>query len=303
MSVTSEVYAGTGVAGSVDGDRLTTAQFNLLEGLAWAPDYSALYTTDNAAGTVRKIDASTGQVSTFASGIPSPEACSFDSNGDLWLGGGDSLSALIRIEPDGTKYTMVSEKFANTPRQSPLDGAMYFSVSLDEIRSVPLAGGATSAFVSGFGQIEEMRFDADGTLWVADFAADALVRVAPDGTKTTVLTGIDQAQGVAVNAAGIIYVSSRTAGRITTYNPATGASADYFSDLDVPNSVDFGADGALYVADYGAHVIWRLRLRLAPWRLGEVLMHPVDVAPPTAPLDGHDGGLGLGAVGIEGVGL
>lgn len=258
MTIEAQVYAGTGASGSTDGHRLTTARFTFLEGLVWATDYSRLFVADNSTGRIRVINPATDQVSTLVTGLNRPEALGIDPNGThLFLGHvGDASIERININTGARTVVASGYEAANTPRVSP-DGAWtYFnggnSGAGKLLYRMPYPSGAVSMVRSGFSQIEEMYFNpVDGLLYVADFAAGQLVAVDWQNAHDAevVLTGIGNTNGVTVDSDGIVYVSSRSSGRITTYDPATGDTGTFFSDLNVPNSLDFGFDGSLYVAD------------------------------------------------------
>lgn len=261
--VVAEVYAGTGVAGTADGDRLTTAQAYDPEGLAWSTDLTKLYWVDSTAGRVRVADAATDLVSTLVSaGLTRPEACEYDPTGSLWVGD-QGAGRIIQIDVSTGVVTprLTGYDRANAPR---LDGTswVYFIHDTLTIRRFPYPSGAVELVVGGFSQAEEMRFHPDsGLLYVADFGAGTLVEVdVAAGTKTTVVTGIPQAQGVAIDSLGDVYVSNRVDGQITRYVPSLGTATPYFSDLATPNSIDFGPGGILYVADFGADQIVRLNV-------------------------------------------
>lgn len=94
--------------------------------------------------------------------------------------------------------------------------------------TLPRAFTIRDAFVTGFKTIIDMAFDQDGTLYVLQYATGAgmsglgiLVRVVPDrsqgdiraqyrlGTRTTVLTDLQQPTAVAIGPGREIYVSIR----------------------------------------------------------------------------------------------
>lgn len=277
MSIVGEVYAGTGVSGSVDGDRLTTARFQQLEGLAWNLDGSRLYTIDNGAYRIRYVDTATNLVHTLvSSGLDRPEACEIAPDGSLWVGDqGNARIIQVDVATAAITPRRTGVAFANVPRIS-LDGLWVYYIALTtQVRRFPYPSGAESTIATGFTQAEEMRFHpGNGLLYVCDFGAGIVYAVDPiTGTKTAVVTGVGNSNGIAIGADGQVYISTRTFGTIVKYDPVSNTFATYFSDLNVPNSIDFGPDGLLYVNDFADHQIIRLVPGVA-WITGSVLAGP-----------------------------
>ena len=103
------------------------------------------------------------------------------------------------------------------------DGAYY----VDELTGVPFVDGAASVFrlvpgeapqvfLSGFKTVMDIAFDAEGNLYVLQHATGptglqgpgVLIRVAPDGTRTPVLGGLDRPTSVAVGPDDALYVTN-----------------------------------------------------------------------------------------------
>lgn len=99
-----------------------------------------------------------------------------------------------------------------------------FTVGIASVYRVPAYGGEPEVAYSGFTNIIDLAFGPDGSLYVLEIAATGvpnfgtgrLVRIATDGTQTTVLGDLFAPGGVAVGKDGAIYV---TVGSIT---PAGG---------------------------------------------------------------------------------
>jgi len=110
-----------------------------------------------------------------------------------------------------------------------LDGAYYVS----ELTGIPFGtwnaaiyrvvpGEEPSVYLDGFKMIIDIAFDADWNLYVLDYAtvpgstpgglfgrSGRLTRVAPDGTRKTVLSGLATPTSVAVGSDGFLYVTNR----------------------------------------------------------------------------------------------
>ena len=100
------VYAGTGTAGVSNGFR-TSATFNTPGGLCFNANGTLMHVTDQTGGTLRKINMSTGQVTTFASALSAPTGCGVDSVGNVFVA---ELNANLirRVTPAGVASIFVS---------------------------------------------------------------------------------------------------------------------------------------------------------------------------------------------------
>ena len=103
------------------------------------------------------------------------------------------------------------------------DGALYVSL----LTGVPFTAGAAliyrvapgealQVYASGFKTITDFTFGPDGSLYVIEYASaptffggpGKLIRVAPDGTRTTITAALNHPTGVLVGNDGAIYVSN-----------------------------------------------------------------------------------------------
>jgi len=104
------------------------------------------------------------------------------------------------------------------------DGAYYVS----ELKGVPFATWNSAVyrvvphetptvFIDGFKMIVDIAFDGGGNLYVLQYAtatgatfgrSGALVRVAPDGTRTTIIGGLRQPTSVVIGYDGARYVAN-----------------------------------------------------------------------------------------------
>ena len=105
--------------------------------------------------------------------------------------------------PDGALYV------------STLTGAPFVAGNAAIWRVVP--GSAPTIYAGGFKTITDFDFGPDGSLYVIQFASaplffgqpGLLIRVAPNGTRTTLNSSLTNPTGVLVGEDGAIYVSNR----------------------------------------------------------------------------------------------
>ena len=251
-------YAGDGTAGLKDG-AVAAAQFRAPRGLALGPD-GAIYVADTGNHAIRKIK--NGVVST--------------------------------VMGDGTETTPNDPVRLSAPRGLVVDNAgVIYVADTKNHRIRKLAVGATQLdFMVGNGgpgsadgrtDAAQVNFPADvaldgaGKLWVSDSANHTIRRVTiatndialvagkagDPGTGSVNGTGADarfnQPQGVAIDAAGNLYVADFGNGEIRMVTPAgvvTTVVAD--GSLFSPSGVVVAPDGSsLTLADGGSHVIKR----------------------------------------------
>ena len=121
----------------------------------------------------------------------------------------DAVPTSVALGPDGNYYVGQLTGFP-------------FPVGAANIYRVPANGGTPSVFASGFTHIVDLTFGPDGSLYVVQIAKNgllaafdtndwtgALIRIAPDGTRTELVPGVLTAPGgVAVGSDGAIYVTN-----------------------------------------------------------------------------------------------
>ena len=101
-----------------------------------------------------------------------------------------------------------------------------FTVGLANVYRVPSTGGTPEVAFSGFTNIIDLAFGTDGSLYVLEIVRNAipnfgqggrLVRIAPDGTRTDIISGppLIAPGGVAVGRDGALYVTNRSTNATT----------------------------------------------------------------------------------------
>jgi DNA-binding beta-propeller fold protein YncE len=123
----------------------------------------------------------------------------------------DTVPTSVALGPDGNYYVGQLTGFP-----FPVGGA--------NIYRVPATGGTPEVFATGFTHIIDLVFGRDGSLYVLEIAKNgllaafqtndwtgALIRIAPDGTRTELVPGVLTAPGgIAVGKDGALYVTNNS---------------------------------------------------------------------------------------------
>jgi glucose/arabinose dehydrogenase len=99
---------------------------------------------------------------------------------------------------------------------------------------------------------------ADGSLLVAQAEPGEIVRVAPDGERRTVASGLDEPVALASGGAERAWVALRGSGGIEEIDLRSGASRVLARGLDDPEGLAIGPRGQLYVTEASARRISRI---------------------------------------------
>ncbi|MCL4848530.1 MAG: hypothetical protein KJ066_18445 [Acidobacteria bacterium] len=321
VSVTT--LAGSPQTGLADGTG-PAALFRHPQGLA-VDAAGTLYVADTSNLRLRRVTPD-GVVTTLVGSVPEgedgpPPDLLVDVPVDLVLDGAGNLivveaNLLSKVAPDGTISTLAGSfygyadgagteaRFA-APGGIAIDGAGNLYVAdrgNHRIRKVTPAGVVTTLAGSGQGSADgpatQAQFhrptgvavDASGVVYVTDYDAGRIRRIAPDGYVTTLAgstsgyaDGVGAAAqfhgpaGLAIDAAGSLYVADRLnsrirkvtpAGEVTTVSGSEHGYADGFglnARFSGPVGIAVDSAGRIYVTDQGALIreVWRYEASVA----------------------------------------
>jgi len=221
---TVTTLAGTGLAGFADGQN---AQFDHPSGIA-IDDSGNLYVADTNNHRIRKIDTSSGTVTTIAgSGV-----AGFQDHQTNAASGKLLYPSAVAVNSDGTKL-YVADKDNHRIRLIALDTPATIST---------LAGTGTAGFADGQGQSVAqfntptgVTVDSSGNVYVADRENHRIRKVVPSSGMVTTLAGS--------GAAGF---ADNTDGQTAEFNQ--------------PSDLAIDQHGNLYIADSGNHRLRKMDL-------------------------------------------
>ncbi|HSY48096.1 MAG TPA: hypothetical protein VLC46_04730 [Thermoanaerobaculia bacterium] len=271
-----ERFAGNGGGSySGDGGPATEASLKRPHGLAF-DDSGNLFIADRDNGRVRRVDAKTGVITTFAGGNNDPNLA---SAGD----GGLATSALL-ADPvgitwhDGELYIAETNYDANVVRKVDHNGIITTVAGKRGLTS--FSGDDGPATAAGLGSPYAVAVDTNGNLYIADLDNSRLRRVdhvtqnittvAGGGTETNG-TGDRPALGASIcpvaltiDAAGLIYIGDFCNRRVLRYNPGNGTISTFMGNgeygggdgniataagVEEPSALTFDPAGDLFVED------------------------------------------------------
>lgn len=275
--------AGNGTKGFAgDGGPAIHAVFNAMHNLAIAPS-GDIYIADTLNHRVRKIDARTGVITTFAgsgkqgfSGDGGP-ACDASFNGIYCIAFNPDFSRLFLADLENRRVRAIS-----------MQTELVETIAGDGNRGLPADGG--EARRSSLVDPRAVAADAEGNVYVLERSGHAL-RVVDNAGKIRTLAGIGRAGnagdgGPARNAAlsgpkhlcldrmGRIIIADTENHVIRQYDPKTGTISRIAGtgnkgsagaggpplsvELSSPHGVHVHADGTLYVVDTGNDRVLKL---------------------------------------------
>jgi sugar lactone lactonase YvrE len=201
-------FAGStgGSSGFTDANG-TSALFSAPDGLVF-DGLGNLFVSDYANNAIRKIDAS-GNVTTFyhSTGTFGPGGLTIDASGNLIVAARD-LHQIIQITPSAAASAIAGSTSGYTN-----------------------ATGTSAQFNTP----TDVKMDASGNLFVADYANNAIRQIDPTGAVTT-------------------FAGSTVSGNTGSYLDSVGTAARF----NGPRSLAIAPGGVLYVADLGNNGIRRI---------------------------------------------
>jgi len=230
------IVAGTGTIGySGDGGPATSAELSSPDGLA-LDTLGNLFIADNGNGTVRKVNLTSGIITTYA-GNPTATA-----PGDGGQATAASLGYIGGIAIDASRNVYIAEEGMNTIRE--VNDGTGIITTIAGTGSYGFSGDNGPASNAAFRSPYGMAFDGSGNLYIADGGNNVVRKVT---AVNGVITGTDIITTVAgTGSGGFGYPPGGYSG---DGGPATSAK------LNLPLAVAFDSSGNLYISDSNNSVV------------------------------------------------
>lgn len=170
-------------------------------------------------------------------------------------------------------YASIQNVLASTPVYGQSQGpAIAFS-----------PGAQTSLYPYGGISSYAVAVDGAGDVFISDNGNNQVVKVAPGGAVTTVVSGLNFPSGVAVDGAGDIFIADGNNNRVVEVPAGSGAQTTVGSGLNGPQGVAVDGAGDVFIADTFNNRVVEVQAGGAQTTVGSGLNNPWGVA-----VDGAD---------------
>lgn len=226
--------------------------------------------TDSVNGGVYRIDAN-GHITKLIGGLSAPEAVLHLPDGSLLITvqgfPGATHDEILRLAP-GASSTTVFAAFSNTTGKIGLDGISWDPATGDilaadspngNVYRLSPDGQQRRLLASGFTRPVDAITDSAGNLYVADEYGFTVVKIAPDGSRTT-LAHLSYPDDLAFDLDGSLLVTELGHNTLERIDPQTGRSlGTVATNLLEPQGLAVDAHGDLYISEERGNVIIELR--------------------------------------------
>jgi sugar lactone lactonase YvrE len=176
-----------------------------------------------------------------------PSGMAFDASGILHVSATNG-TGIWRVQPDGTKSF-----FSSVPNPWELDfdslGNLYAASHGGSIYQVA-PDGTASEFSSGYTLPFGVAVDSSDNVFITEHTLGKIHRIDPLGIPVQFADGFTNPEGLAIDSLDNLFVADTAEGTITQFTP-TAVPTLLASGISFPVCMDFGPDGALYLACAG----------------------------------------------------
>jgi Sulfatase-modifying factor enzyme 1 len=295
QNYTIQQIAGNGQVGLRDGQgKQACFQYPVVGGV---DSNGVIIISEWANNDIRKAT-STGVVTTVNSIFNGPTGCTLDSMGNIWVTEGNNLTIRM-IAPNGQVSTIAGNGTPGFSNGVGTHATFKYPVSVavdtngnafvvDQgnyaIRKISkqgnvstLAGNGTSGFVDGSGNNAQfvspggICIATDGSVYVSDTGANAIRKISPLGTVTTLAGNgsagqndgqgtnatFYQPSGIAIDSIGNIYVSDFWNAAIRKVSP-TGNVSTVINLGFCGGGIAVDSTGIIYTSDYWNQYVYKI---------------------------------------------
>ena len=160
-----------------------------------------LYAVNNTGGILSRVDAA-GTVTQVATGFTTPVDVDVAPNGDIYVL--NASSSYERLAADGSRQKIVTSLAGQQAIEVLADGRVFIAAAASGVYNVTPTGGKTKLPFPDLSNVREIQADAQGTLYIGDWAKGTIFRLAADNTLETVQTGLPALETFAIATDGRI---------------------------------------------------------------------------------------------------
>ena len=115
--------------------------------------------------------------------------------------------------------------------------------------------GGVKSIFASLGEAQNLAFDGAGNLFVSQSYGGNIIKITPSGTQSTFASGLNYPEGLTFDNSGNLYVSVSYSGAILKIAP-NGTQTTFATGLSYPGGLAFDNAGNLFEADAGNHAIY-----------------------------------------------
>ena len=216
-----------------------------------------------------------GTRSTFAAGLYPLGLC-FDGKGNLFVSDGSAIAPLsrrsiLKFTSDGKRSTFVTG-ISSVGMALDRSGNLFVSQG-DSIFKFTPKGVKRTFVTSKKANFIDLACDGANNLFAVDQGWPvSIVKITPDGTKSTFASGLSSPGGVAVDSAGDLFVADRDSDSILKFSP-DGTKSTFASGLDL-YGMAFDQAGNLFAAGWESTSIFKFTPDGTPSTFASDLVSP-----------------------------
>ena len=200
-----------------------------------------------------------------------PSGVTADLSGNVYIADRDN-NRIRRVAPDGTistiagtgasgntgDYGVAMQATFNAPSAVTLDplGNLYVVDSRNQrVRYITPSGTIYGLNVTGLVSPAYAIGDSYGNVFISDAGDGNILKVAPNGAVTTVLSGLESPGGLALDASGDLYFVDTAAKHVQRLDPSGNLASFAEGTWITPRAIALGNAGDFFVADAGLNAI------------------------------------------------